>query len=75
VTWQQKKSGATHGKNFGEKWPSKSPQNNAPKLTDFKEQFLKSPYLDNSFQQIAKIYKKKLLSSLTCSQIWLFPLV
>jgi hypothetical protein len=49
VTWQQKETSATHGKNLGEKWLSKSPQNNTPKLPDFKEQFLKSPYLDNSF--------------------------
>jgi hypothetical protein len=51
----KKKTGATQGNDLGEKWLSKSPQNNAPKLLDFKEYFLKSPYLDNSFQQIAKI--------------------
>jgi hypothetical protein len=56
VTWQQKETSATYGKNPSEKWLSKAPQNKAPKLTDFNEQFLKLPYLDNSFQQIAKIY-------------------
>jgi len=51
----KKKISATHGNDLGEKWLSKSPQNNAPKLPDFKEQFQKLPYLDTSLQQIAKI--------------------
>ncbi len=39
--------------------------------------FLKSSYLDNLFQQVTKIQQSKiyLLSSLTCSQIWLILLV
>ncbi len=50
-----------------------------PKLPYFEELFcLKSPYLDNGFLQVAKIEKDSeffLLFSLTCSQIWLIPLV
>ncbi len=56
VIWQQNETSATYGKNPSEKWLSKAPQIHAPKLTGFKEQFLKLPYLDNSFQQIAKIW-------------------
>jgi hypothetical protein len=40
--------------------------------------FLKLPYLDNRLQKIPKytatFFFFKLLSSLTCSQIWLIPL-
>ncbi len=40
--------------------------------------FLKLPYLDNRLQKIPKytatFFFLKLLSSLTCSQIWLIPL-
>ncbi len=38
----------------------------------------KSPYLDTGFLEVTKTWqesRKWLLSSLTCSQIWLFPLV
>ncbi len=37
MTRQQNETSATHGKNHGEKWLSKLPQNNTPKLSDFKE--------------------------------------
>jgi hypothetical protein len=39
---------------------------------------MKSPYVDNRFQQVAKVKQDSeefLLSSLTCSQIWLMLLV
>jgi hypothetical protein len=43
-----------------------------------REEKMKLPYLDNHFQYIAKSYLKSLIflmSFLTCSQIWLNPLV